>query len=632
MVKGTNRNRIVILILLVACTLVLQTPTIQGIDRPLVKVSTDDIYITAGQENTIKITLRNTGDIEVADIRGTLSSSTSGISILSNSHVAYGLIMEDSSVSFSPRLYVDEDTPLGAHSLTFQLSYYKYVATPTMLETHVIQIGIVVTEAIRTHQRLEVDVIDTSLIAGAENPVSISLENQGEGPFYFLEASIASSSPYIAVLDEARYNHSSLEIGERALHTPVLQVSSNAPLGVYTLTETVTYEDEDGESYAESFTLGFSVDRIAKTDVKVDVTVEDPRLVAGKENGVTVSLMNIGSEPVYFVDVKILSTSPYFTVLENARYTTDEMEPDESSSFVSNIAASGNTPVGVYSISATVTYTDSYGRDYVESFTIGLKVESVQVAVQTAVVLKDYYTDSEVIYPGDGVSLNLELSCTGANAYDVKSTLLFDPLTGISSLSPSLVALGDLEPGDAVKVSYNLLLDGSLRAGQYPASLTVSYLDSDGIPKNLMESVTLRVRGIVDFTLFNEEVETVSAGEVSSFEADLLLVGTESVQFVEIGVVDDAVFDTVSGSSEYIGAVDPDSPIPFDLNFVVDEDTEPGEYTLKLKVTYKDDLNQDNEETVELSVYVGEPSSEPQSTQGSTGGFWGWLRRLLGLG
>lgn len=632
MVKGTNRNRIVILILLVACTLVLQTPTIQGIDRPLVKVSTDDIYITAGQENTIKITLRNTGDIEVADIRGTLSSSTSGISILSNSHVAYGLIMEDSSVSFSPRLYVDEDIPLGAHSLTFQLSYYKYVATPTMLETHVIQIGVVVTEAIRTHQRLEVDVIDTSLIAGAENPVSISLENQGEGPFYFLEASIASSSPYIAVLDEARYNHSSLGIGERALHTPVLQVSSNAPLGVYTLTETVTYEDEDGESYAESFTLGFSVDRIAKTDVKVDVTVEDPRLVAGKENGVTVSLMNIGSEPVYFVDVKILSTSPYFTVLENARYTTDEMEPDESSSFVSNIAASGNTPVGVYSISATVAYTDSYGRDYVESFTIGLKVESVQVAVQTAVVLKDYYTDSEVIYPGDGVSLNLELSCTGANAYDVKSTLLFDPLTGISSLSPSLVALGDLEPGDAVKVSYNLLLDGSLRAGQYPASLTVSYLDSDGTPKNLMESVTLRVRGIVDFTLFNVEVETVSAGEVSSFEADLLLIGTESVQFVKIGVVDDAVFDTVSGSSEYIGAVDPDSPIPFDLNFVVDEDTEPGEYTLNLKVTYKDDLNQDNEETVELSVYVGEPSSEPQSTQGSTGGFWGWLRRLLGLG
>jgi len=182
MVKGTNRNRIVILILLVACAFALQTPTIQGIDRPLVRVSTDDIYVTAGQENTIKITLRNTGDIEVADIRGTLSSSTSGISVLSNSHVAYGLIMGDSSVSFSPRLHVDEDTPLGAHSLTFQLSYYKYVATPSMLETHVIQIGIVVTEAIRTHQRLEVDVIDTSLVAGAENPVSISLENQGEGP------------------------------------------------------------------------------------------------------------------------------------------------------------------------------------------------------------------------------------------------------------------------------------------------------------------------------------------------------------------------------------------------------------------------------------------------------------------
>ena len=632
MVKGNSRTRIVVLILMVACAFALQTPIIQGIDRPLVSVSSQDIYITAGQENTIKITLRNTGDIEVADIRGTLTSTVPGISILSKSHVAYGLIVGDSSVSFSPTLHVDEDTPLGAHSLTFQLSYYKYVATPTMYETNVIQIGVVVTEAIRTHQRLDVDVADTSLVAGAENPVSISLENQGEGPFYFLEASISSSSPYIAVIDGARYNSSSLGVGESASHQPILQVSRSAPLGVYTLTETVTYEDENGESYTDSFTLGFSVDYITQTDVKVDVAVEDPRLVAGEENGITISLINIGSEPVYFVDAKLLSTSPYFTVLENARYTSDSMEPDESSSFISNIAVSGATPVGVYSLSATVAYTDSYGRDYVESFTIGLKVESVQVAEQTSMVLRGYSTDPEVVNPGDTVSMSLELSCTGANAYDVKSTLRFDPMTGISSLGPSLVALGDLEPGETIEVPYSLLLDGGLRAGQYPASLTVSYLDSDGIPRSLVESVTLSVRGIVDFTLINDEVVTVSTGEIHSFEADLLLVGTEGVQFVEIEVVGDTVFDTVSGSSEYIGAVDPDSPVPFDLNFEVDEGTETGEYTLTLKVNYKDDLNQDNEDTVELSVYVGEPSPEPQSTQGSSGGFWGWLRRLLGLG
>jgi hypothetical protein len=620
------------LTLIIACAFALQTPIIQGIARPLVRVSTDDIYITAGQENTIEITLRNTGDIEVADIRGTLTSSTSGISVLTNSHVAYGLIMGDSSVSFSPRFHVDEDTPLGAHSLSFQLSYYKYVATPSMYETHVIQIGVVVTEAIRTHQRLDVDVVDASLVAGAENHVSISLENQGEGPYYFLEASIASASPYIAVLDEARYNHSSLDIGESGLHTPMLQVSSSAPLGVYTLTETVTYEDANGEIFSDSFILGFSVDYIAQTDVKVDVTVEDPRLVAGDENDVTVLLMNIGSEPVYFVDTKLLSTSPYFTVLENARYTTNAMGRDESSSFVSNIAVSGTTPVGVYSLSATVEYTDSYGRDYVESFTIGLRVESVHVTDQTSVVLMGYSTSPEVVNPGDTVSMTIELSCSGAIANDVKSTLRFDPMTGISSLGPSLVASGDLEPGDTVEVPYSLLLDGGLRAGQYPASLTVSYLDSDGIPRSLVESVTLSVRGIVDFTLINDDGVSVTAGEVNNFEADLLLIGTESVQFVEIEVVDDTVFKTVSGSSEYLGAVDPDSPIPFDLNFKVVDGTEPGEYTLDLRVTYKDDLNQDTEDTVELSVYVGEPSSEPQTTQGSSGGFWGWLRRLLGLG
>ncbi|TRO47670.1 hypothetical protein E2P65_04030 [Candidatus Bathyarchaeota archaeon] len=618
--------------LIFACAFALQVPTIQGIDRPLVQVSTDQIYVTAGQENTIKITLRNTGDIEVADIRGSLSSSTPGISVLSNSHVAYGLIMDDSSVTFSSRLYIDEEIPLGAYSLTFQLSYYKYTVSPTTFESHVIQIGIVVTEAVRTHQRLEVEVIDTSLVAGARNLISISLENQGEGPFYFIEVSIASSSPYIAILDGARYNHTSLDVWESALHTPLLQVSISAPLGVYTLTETVTYEDENGESYFDSFTLGFSVDYIAQTDVKVDVTVEDPRLVAGEENAVTVSLANIGSEPVYLVDAKLLSTSPYFTVLENARHTADGLEPGGSSSFVSNIAVSGTAPVGVYSMSATVGYTDSYGRSYMESFTIGMRVESVQVAEQTSVVMMGYSTDPEIPKPGDAVTMTVVLSCTGANAYDVRSTLRFDPMTGISSLGPSLVASGGMEPGETASAPYHLLLDGGLRAGQYPASLTVSYLDSDGLPRSLVESVTLSVRGIVEFTLINDEEVSVSSGEVSNLEADLLLIGTESIQFVKIEVVENEVFYRVSGSSEYIGAVDPDSPVPFDLNFGVDDGVEPGEYPLRLRVTYKDDLNQDNEDTVELPVHVVEPSSQPQSSQGSGGGFWGWLRRLLGLG
>jgi hypothetical protein len=177
-----------------------------------------------------------------------------------------------------------------------------------------------------------------------------------------------------------------------------------------------------------------------------------------------------------------------------------------------------------------------------------------------------------------------------------------------------------------------LLVSGNVRAGQYQGIVTITYLDADGVPRSLMETVTLSVRGIVEFTLINVGTVTAGVGESKELEADMLLVGTESVQFVNIEVVENSVFKRIAESEEYIGAVDPDSPIPFEVWCRVADGTDTGEYTLTLKITYQDDLNQEHVETLRLTVDVEEVSSLADMQASSTGGFWVWLRRLLGLG
>jgi hypothetical protein len=101
---------------------------------------------------------------------------------------------------------------------------------------------------------------------------------------------------------------------------------------------------------------------------------------------------------------------------------------------------------------------------------------------------------------------------------------------------------------------------------------------------------------------------------------------------VNIEVVEDSVFERTAESEEYIGAVDPDSPIPFEVWFKVAEGTDTGEHVMTLKITYQDDLNQEHVETLSLTVDVEEASSQGDVQTSSTGGFWVWLRRLLGLG
>jgi len=123
----------------------------------------------------------------------------------------------------------------------------------------------------------------------------------------------------------------------------------------------------------------------------------------------------------------------------------------------------------------------------------------------------------------------------------------------------------------------------------------------------------------------------VRRGENKELEADLLLIGTESVDFVSISLVEDDVFRRVAGSTEYIGAVDPDSPIPFDINLKVAEDAEEGDHPLTLSIDYRDHLNREHEEQLEFTMNVGGDANQP-GQDAAPSGFWVWIRRLLGLG
>jgi hypothetical protein len=200
----------------------------------------------------------------------------------------------------------------------------------------------------------------------------------------------------------------------------------------------------------------------------------------------------------------------------------------------------------------------------------------------------------------------------------------------ISPLSPTTISIGDLNAGETKQVSYNLLAGGDISAGQYPLTSVISYTDSKGFTKTFSETLTIMISGLIEFELLDVSPHFIEIGETTEIEADLLLVGTESVQFVSVEVIEDDVFKQVSGSEEYIGAIDPDSPIPFDLNFRIEDETEPGDYEMKINIQFRDHLNRLHKEMIGLEVSVIE-GSEINESEGLDGIIF-WLRRILGLG
>ena len=306
------------------------------------------------------------------------------------------------------------------------------------------------------------------------------------------------------------------------------------------------------------------------------------------------------------------------------------MAPGKSVTLTPVVSITEGTTLGIYTITATASYRDANGNRYHQTFALPLNLDSASASRNTILTIDSMEVLQESIRPGDIFTMRLTVKCNGAESYDLLSNVAFGAMSSISPISPTTVSLGDLAVEDTVTVSYQLLASGDVSAGQYPVTSTITYTNSKGVTGTLSETFTILVDGLIEFSLLDVPTEKVPVGETSELEADLLLIGTESVQFVAIGVVEDGVIERVSGSDEYIGAVDPDSPIPFDIRYKVSEDASEGSHELKLNVMYRDHLNKEHEEQMSLDLEIGgvvDDLPEPQQ-----GGIWAWIRRLLGLG
>ena len=493
--------------------ILMQVIPVNSADSPILQVSTNNIYLKAGQENTIKILLQNTGDYRIFDVEAFLSSSVPGITVLSKADHVVAEIDADKSRSYEPTLYIDESIALGAYSLSLTITYGRSGAI--LSQTITVPIGVVVSEA------------------------------------------FTPKIVYSSVLD--------------------------------------------------------------------DITVK-----SGMLNDAEFVFKNAWNEQLDDLEIVLSSSSSSISIQDGVITTVDSVGVGETFSINPKIAIIEGTTLGTYTISATISYMDRGGNRYHQSFSLPLNVASAAAARTTIVTIEEMKIVEGSIQPGDIFTIELTVKCTGADAYDLLSSLSFNPTSPISPISPSIVNLGDLDAGDTTTATYTLLASGDISAGQYPISVTISYTSNRGIMKTITETSTVLVDGLIDFELLDTPSEVAVPGETKELEADLLLIGTESVDFVSIGVIDDDVVSRVSGSDEYIGAVDPDSPIPFDIKYKVNEGTQTGDHELTLSVKYRDHLNREDEEKIGLQITVGQATddnSQPQQT-----GFWVWIRRLFGLG
>lgn len=479
---------------------------------------------------------------------------------------------------------------------------------------------------------LEVEVSKNYLSAGDENEIKISITNVGDERAYGVKASLTVPQTVsgITVIKESYRTFDVIEDGETKSMYPVLYVARSSPLGAYSLTFTLGYHDQN-RTYTDIVQIGVVVESIKPTKLVIDVMVDDYKVTAGTENEIGITLTNTGEEAVYDVKATLTSPSVGIVVLKRQSYMVDEVDVGEDFHFRPLLGISRNIALGAYPLTLTLDYKDSDGAAYQDSVTIGVFVDSVEPTDRTTIVIQGFEIMPSECHPGDELTIKMEIRNLGGDAYDVRVQLVTPVGSPLAPLSPTLIFVRDLGSNQTAAVNYNLQVSGDAEAISYPLQLNVSYYDVYGQLNSISETVSVSVTSIINFRLLNVQPSSLTAepGEIVAVEADLLLIGTETVDFVQIEIIENRSinpFMSTPESYEYIGRVDPDSPVPFDVEFMVDPNATPGDYMLQMRVSCWDEYNRERQTIIELPVVVEEFVKE-----GEEGGltFWDMIWRVI---
>ena len=170
-----KRSLIILSIYLFSSFIVAAMPLTIASPQPLLEAKISRNYLTAGDENEIKISITNVGNEAAYDVKASLTvpQTILGITVIEESYRTFDVIEDGETKRIYPLLYVARSSPLGAYSLILTLGYHD----DEKAYTDSMQIGVVV-EAIKpTELALNVDVEDYRVTAGAENQINIILND-----------------------------------------------------------------------------------------------------------------------------------------------------------------------------------------------------------------------------------------------------------------------------------------------------------------------------------------------------------------------------------------------------------------------------------------------------------------------
>jgi len=166
--------------------------------------------------------------------------------------------------------------------------------------------------------------------------------------------------------------------------------------------------------------------------------------------------------------------------------------------------------------------------------------------------------------------------------------------------------INNVKPNDTISITAEIFAPETLIGQTMQVGLAIGYSDNYGNTYTENYAIGFVIRGKIALRVYDIIVSPSipKAGEKFSISGTILNVGNVKAMFTNISLIPNPILKLDYESSSYIGDVDPNSPVPFTITAYIKPNTANDTYTINLLIKFTDDLYNEHNITLNISIQV----------------------------
>lgn len=345
----------------------------------------------------------------------------------------------------------------------------------------------------------------------------------------------------------------------------------------------------------------------------INLKAQNPFLNPASNNDITIQISDAGTAPLNDVDVVIQrdqSTSTTGTtnslqgiVLDQNHWKVGTVQPSSSNTFAIHTFIPQNVAGQTIHAPFTVTYFDGQGNQVTTSRT----VDFIVGPTSSVSIIKL----SSPPYIMTGIMQNLTLGIENLSPSKISdiSISITPNSSNLKILQDNKWFVQDVGPLEKTDLIIPVFADKSIEGQAVDYEVDIQYT-KDGATVIEKQNFATYLRGVIDISVHDIGLTKIAGKQM--IIGNVLNQGNVKAVFGQVTVlpVDNSV---IKKSTQYIGDIDIDAPVPF--NIPINSDSPPtGDQKIQVTLTWKDTLLQQHTLTEVDTVSFGTPTAQPSNT------------------